>query len=300
MACPFSVLVTPAGVAAAIAAGVIAHHEVEVSDPRFALSVLALIAPHILYHYIWNNARQWHSMFKTYSVFAFSAIAIILKGVQLLAWWQWFRVVPEKNYIYVAAVCAAFAAVVNALVTYKLGTVGVYYGFKLGHHVPWVRTFPFSCVRHPQYIGSIIGWVAIAIMCSSVYWREASGLLLVQLAAYIYTGSMETAGDNILSGENEAFRKAPMSVSTSMDAAETESTSSDAMSVEDDRAFGDKDTRLGTSTSTRSPVKSRKKREQSSSPASSSEVTPKGTPKSMKASAAGKKNFRRSATPGGK
>lgn len=288
MPCPFSLLVTPAGIAGAIAAAVIAHHEVQVSEPRFALSVLALIAPHILYYYIWNNARKWHDMFKTYSVFAFSTMATILKGLQLLAWWQWFRVVPEMNYIYVAAVCAAFAVVLNGLVTYKLGQAGVYYGFKLGHDVPWVTSFPFNCMRHPQYIGAIVGWVSLAIMCSSVYWREASALLLVQLAAYIHTGSMETAGDNILSGENEVFH-AP--IVTSMDTAETESSSE---TVEQE---------VADVVASFSPVKSTKKREGSSSPASSKkEASEKGTPKSKKGSpsASAKKTFKRSATPGGK
>lgn len=36
-----------------------------------------------------------------------------------------------------------------------IGHAGVYYGFKLGHTVPWVSGFPFNVVAHPQYVGSV-------------------------------------------------------------------------------------------------------------------------------------------------
>lgn len=36
-----------------------------------------------------------------------------------------------------------------------IGHAGVYYGFKLGHTVPWVSGFPFNVVSHPQYVGSV-------------------------------------------------------------------------------------------------------------------------------------------------
>lgn len=36
-----------------------------------------------------------------------------------------------------------------------IGHAGVYYGFKLGHSIPWVTGFPFNVVSHPQYVGSV-------------------------------------------------------------------------------------------------------------------------------------------------
>ena len=33
-----------------------------------------------------------------------------------------------------------------------IGHAGVYYGFKLGHHVPWHTGFPFNVVAHPQCV----------------------------------------------------------------------------------------------------------------------------------------------------
>ena len=46
-----------------------------------------------------------------------------------------------------------------------IGNSGVYYGFKLGHHVPWHTGFPFNVVSHPQYVGSALTvWGAIALV----------------------------------------------------------------------------------------------------------------------------------------
>jgi methylene-fatty-acyl-phospholipid synthase len=44
----------------------------------------------------------------------------------------------------------------NLSVFYRLGTVGVFYGNKFGHRVPWNGAFPFSVFDHPQYIGALL------------------------------------------------------------------------------------------------------------------------------------------------
>ena len=49
-----------------------------------------------------------------------------------------------------------------------IGNPGVYYGFKLGHHVPWRTGFPFNVVSHPQYVGSALTvWGAVALVRQS-------------------------------------------------------------------------------------------------------------------------------------
>ena len=46
-----------------------------------------------------------------------------------------------------------------------IGNPGVYYGFKLGHHVPWHTGFPFNVVSHPQYVGSALTvWGAVILV----------------------------------------------------------------------------------------------------------------------------------------
>ncbi len=44
----------------------------------------------------------------------------------------------------------------NLSVFYRLGRVGVFYGNRLGHPVPWCRRFPFSVLKHPQYVGTVL------------------------------------------------------------------------------------------------------------------------------------------------
>lgn len=46
--------------------------------------------------------------------------------------------------------------VLNLSVFYRLGKVGVFYGNRFGHPVPWCARFPFSLLRHPQYVGTVL------------------------------------------------------------------------------------------------------------------------------------------------
>jgi protein-S-isoprenylcysteine O-methyltransferase Ste14 len=45
--------------------------------------------------------------------------------------------------------------ILNAAVFAKLGMVGVFYGNRFGHEVSWRSGFPFSWLRHPQYVGTV-------------------------------------------------------------------------------------------------------------------------------------------------
>ncbi len=44
----------------------------------------------------------------------------------------------------------------NVGVFRRLGTTGVFYGAAFGHVVPWQHGFPFSVLRHPQYVGTVM------------------------------------------------------------------------------------------------------------------------------------------------
>lgn len=55
--------------------------------------------------------------------------------------------------------------ILNFSVFLRLGNVGVFYGAQFGHAVPWVRGFPFSVLRHPQYLGVLLSiWGFFVIM----------------------------------------------------------------------------------------------------------------------------------------
>jgi methylene-fatty-acyl-phospholipid synthase len=38
----------------------------------------------------------------------------------------------------------------------RLGEVGVFYGNRFGYDVPWSEQFPFSVLKHPQYVGATL------------------------------------------------------------------------------------------------------------------------------------------------
>lgn len=107
------------------------------------------------------------------------------KGLQLSA------ITPLQG-----VVCAALGIggqALNAGIFRAIGHAGVYYGFKLGHKVPWVNGFPFNVVGHPQYVGSVMTVWAAAVLV----WNQApsgTGLLVVYWTGlYIITGWMESA-----------------------------------------------------------------------------------------------------------
>ena len=55
----------------------------------------------------------------------------------------------------------------NVGIFQAIGHAGVYYGFKLGHTIPWVDGFPFNLgVPHPQYVGSVATVVGMAALVS--------------------------------------------------------------------------------------------------------------------------------------
>jgi hypothetical protein len=45
--------------------------------------------------------------------------------------------------------------ILNFSVFYRLGTTGVFYGNQFGYEIRWCREFPFSILKHPQYVGTL-------------------------------------------------------------------------------------------------------------------------------------------------
>jgi hypothetical protein len=56
----------------------------------------------------------------------------------------------------------------NLGIFHAIGHAGVYYGFKLGHTIPWVDGFPFNVVSHPQYVGSVATLLGMAALVSGL------------------------------------------------------------------------------------------------------------------------------------
>jgi methylene-fatty-acyl-phospholipid synthase len=63
------------------------------------------------------------------------------------------------------ALMVAVGQALNLAVFHRLGKIGVFYGNKFGHRIPWSQKFPFSCLKHPQYIGALLSiWGFFLVM----------------------------------------------------------------------------------------------------------------------------------------
>jgi len=87
------------------------------------------------------------------------------KGIQFAVFIAWCYVYghgslgPVSGSTFSLAVGGALIGVgqiLNFSVFYRLGTIGVFYGNQFGYEIPWCRAFPFSLLRHPQYVGALL------------------------------------------------------------------------------------------------------------------------------------------------
>eukprot|EP00938_MAST-03A_sp_MAST-3A-sp1_P003000 g3000.t1 len=85
--------------------------------------------------------------------------------------------------------------ILNLSVYRAIGKEGVYYGYKLGIHIPWASGFPFSVLRHPQYVGATMSWWAIIIMLAGAPSIVGSGLFGIGfgvITSYVLMSLVET------------------------------------------------------------------------------------------------------------
>ena len=90
---------------------------------------------------------------------------IVFKVLQFgvfAGWWIYFTetsgprgAVPEFALL-LGASLIAFGQMLNVSVFARLGNHGVFYGCRLGYTVPWQNRFPFTWLRHPQYVGTVL------------------------------------------------------------------------------------------------------------------------------------------------
>lgn len=127
------------------------------------LLFVILSASAIFYTLIWRSPRRWVALVAPADPCAVMAlVAHALKLAQLTAvarvtdWASVARAVSANAALTTVAVALfVFGQHLNALVYARLGARGVYYGSKLGKPVPWIRGYPFSVVRDPQYVGAL-------------------------------------------------------------------------------------------------------------------------------------------------
>eukprot|EP00887_Chlorella_sp_A99_P005383 scaffold1.g5383.t1 len=156
-----------------------------VSPEQLALSnwavLAALAAPHLLYAYIWFYSKQWHAAFKSYACEVFEWVAWALKGVQFSAvvWWYLLRSPGGVDPLAIPPFAAGLG-VLNVGIFNAIGHAGVYYGFKLGHTIPW-------------YVGSVLSVWGLAVLVWSQAPAGLGWLAAYWTALYVITGIQESS-----------------------------------------------------------------------------------------------------------
>jgi len=141
----------------------------------------------------------------------FGAFKIVQISV-FLSWWY----AHEDGHLSgaVALVIAAALMVagqaLNFGVFYRLGAVGVFFGDRLGHEVPWCRAFPFSLIAHPQYVGTVLTIWALFLATRFPYpdWYV---LPVVATVFYVASAHLEARRGELADMQSLARTPAPVS-----------------------------------------------------------------------------------------
>ena len=86
----------------------------------------------------------------------------VLQISTFLVWCYYFGngslIIARESMLQVAvgSMLVLIGQTLNFAVFYRLGAVGVFYGNRFGHQLPWCEDFPFSLFDHPQYVGALL------------------------------------------------------------------------------------------------------------------------------------------------
>jgi methylene-fatty-acyl-phospholipid synthase len=119
-----------------------------------------------------------------------------LQATVFLGWCLYFgggRLLPADAPLAVLAAGTGLIVagqVLNAAVFVRLGLTGVFYGNRFGHAIHWRYGFPFSWLRHPQYVGTVatIWGVFLALRFPNPDWIV---LPLLETAYYVAGAFLE-------------------------------------------------------------------------------------------------------------
>ena len=138
----------------------------------------------------------------------------VLQAAVFLGWCLYFgrgRLLPPDAALPVLAagtLLVVAGQVLSAAVFVRLGLTGVFYGNRFGHEVRWRYGFPFSWLRHPQYVGTVatIWGVFLALRFPNPDWIV---LPLLETAYYVAGAFLEDDATPPAS-ERDAAAAAPL------------------------------------------------------------------------------------------
>ncbi len=142
--------------------------------PIVFLAAVLLSVERISYAFVWHRPATFRSLLSHLPfslmgardpVGALAKLFFSFKVLQFavfFGWFLWFGngriALPTASIgvLALAAVLIVSGQILNFSVFARLGRNGVFYGERFGHELPWIETFPFSVVKHPQYVGTVI------------------------------------------------------------------------------------------------------------------------------------------------
>ncbi|HBZ71207.1 MAG TPA: hypothetical protein DEP35_16350 [Deltaproteobacteria bacterium] len=141
---------------------------------------LCLGLERVAYAWIWNRPAAFRALCARLPLAVWQSPVDALhhlfwafKALQALTFFSWCWIWGDGSVRPSASGLATFfglallgiGQVLNLGVFYRLGKTGVFYGNRFGYPVPWCSRFPFSVLRHPQYVGTVLSiWGFFVVM----------------------------------------------------------------------------------------------------------------------------------------
>ncbi|MGE0825726.1 MAG: methyltransferase [Candidatus Binatia bacterium] len=181
----------------------------------FLVAAILLSLERIFYVWAW----RWPGVFRDWceqpALVSFGEPIVILqkcfygfKGLQLAVFFTWCWLYGQGAPLFHSSTAGTIAVggalilagqVLNVGVFYRLGTVGVFYGCRFGHEVPWCREFPFSVLQHPQYVGTLLSiwgfFVAMRFPQDDWYLLPTLETLYYVMGIYFENDEQRTGGE---------------------------------------------------------------------------------------------------------
>ena len=136
----------------------------------FAVGALSL--ERVWYAWVWHHPDSFRRFCSKPPLVTFGEPVNVLrnfffcfKTLQLVVFFGWCylygggTIIPpdeDEPWFVAGGILILIGQILNAGVFLRLGKIGVFYGNRLGYQVPWCRSFPFSLMPHPQYVGAIL------------------------------------------------------------------------------------------------------------------------------------------------
>ncbi len=136
------------------------------------LAAALLSLERISYVWVWRHPQSFRELCaRTRAgvlgppVDALRRIFYVFKALQLLVFAAWCYLFgngalwPASDsvlYFTTGLGLIVLGQVLNIGVFVRLGYAGVFYGNRFGIKVPWNSSFPFSVLKHPQYVGAVL------------------------------------------------------------------------------------------------------------------------------------------------